>query len=47
MESETRQPVSLIDIRHVEVSGDEKAVVLTAQGEQAIEMEQQLDNVGT
>jgi hypothetical protein len=47
MESEIGQPVTLIDIRHVDVSGDEKAVVLTTQGEQAFELELQLDDVGT
>lgn len=46
MESEIGQPASLMDIRHVELSGDE-VVVLTAKGEQALEMEQQLDDVGT
>ena len=47
MESENGQPVSLMDLRHVEVSGDEKVVVLTANVEQAPKMEQQLDDVGT
>ena len=47
MESDNGQPVSLMDLRHIEFGSDEKVVVLTTQFEQAPAVEQTLDDVGT